>query len=329
MTLDPKKIFVKYSEKELDKRTTLNLLGSIIDNSEDQKQRLESIEILNEIGINDKYIFQIVENLLISESDFEIRKIALDLVLNNYPKKILKLIKWILKNETSYNFLIVLIKNLERIGSEESKKLLIEELKKIKRIKSLNEEKRYENIKFTKILKELFKISKIDNLTHKQISEIITNFLTIKNLSNKFPNVFFELNPQTALVEELELSDYLEYEVKGTPWGWKNNISTISEIEGLQNLNAIKKLDISNNQIHDIKDLSCLKSLSHIILSNNKIKDQDNLLLLNDLPNLKCLDICGNEVIKYLELSKFNPKIQIISKRYLEEAEAIFEERLK
>lgn len=329
MTLDPKKIFLKFSQKELDKRTALNLLGSIIDNSEDQKQRLESIEILNKIGINDKYIFQLVENLLISESDFELRKLALDFVFNNYPQKIIKLIKWILKYETSYNFLIIQIKTLEKIESEDSKKVLIDELKKVKKVKYLNEEKRYENIKFKKVLKELFKISKIDNLTHKQISDIITNFLTIKHLSNKFPNVFFELNPQTALIEELELSDYLEYEVKGTPWGWKNNISTISEIEGLQNLNAIKKLDISNNQIHDIKDLSCLKSLNYIILSNNKIKDQDNLLLLNDLPNLKYLDICGNEVIKYLELSKFNPKIQIISKRYLEEAEAIFEERLK
>jgi hypothetical protein len=329
MTLDPKKIFEKFSQKDLDKYTALNLLESIIDNSEDDKLRIESIEILNKIGINDKYTFRLVENLLISDRDPEIRKLALNFVFNNYPKKILKLIKWNVKCETSYNFLVALIKILVRIENEESKKVLIEELKKVKNVKYLNEERRYENRKYKKILKKLFKITKIENLTHKQISDIITNFLTIKDLSEKFPNVFFELNPQTALVEELDLSDYLEYEVKGTPWGWKNNISSISEIEGLEYLSVIKKLDLSNNQIQDIKDLSSLKVLTHLILSNNKIKDQDNLLFLNDLPNLEYLDISGNEVINHLNPSIFNPRIRIISKRQLEEIEARLQARFE
>jgi len=318
MSLDPKEIFEKFSRKDLDKNSALILLESIIENSEDNKLRLESIDTLKKIGINDKHTYQLIENLLISDTDPDIRKLALDIVYKDYPEKILKLIKWTVKHETSYNFLIAVIKTLEIMGNEESKRILIEELKKVKKVKYLNEERRYENRKYKKVLKKLFKTTKIESLTHKQISDIITNFLTIKHLSGKFPNVFFELNPQTALVDQLDLSDYLEYEVKGTPWGWKNNISNIFEIEGLEYFNAIKKLDLSNNQIQNIKELSNLKSLTHLILSNNEIKDQDNLRLLNELSNLEYLDICGNEVVKYLVSSKFNPRIRIITKRYLE-----------
>ncbi|MFX0032618.1 MAG: leucine-rich repeat domain-containing protein [Candidatus Hermodarchaeota archaeon] len=319
MSLNPKEIYEKFSQKVLDKNTALILLESIIENSEDNKLRLESIDILKKIGINDKYTYQFIENLLISDSNPEIRKLALDLVYKDHPEKILKLIKWIVKNEMPYSFLIAVIKTLEIMGNEESKRILIEELKKVKKVKYLNEEKRYENRKYKKVLKRLFKTSKIETFTHKQISDIISNFLIIKHLSGKFPNVFFELNPQTALVEQLDLSNYLEYEVKGTPWGWNNNISNILEIEGLEHLNAIKKLDLSNNQIQNIKELGILKSLTHLILSNNKIKDQGNLGFLDDLSNLEYLDLSGNEVVIHLKTLKLNPKIRIVSKRYWED----------
>ncbi|MFX0147478.1 MAG: leucine-rich repeat domain-containing protein [Candidatus Hodarchaeota archaeon] len=319
MSLNPKEIYEKFSQKVLDKNTALILLESIIENSEDNKLRLESIDILKKIGINDKYTYQFIENLLISDSNHEIRKFALDLVYKDHPEKILKLIKWIVKNEMPYSFLIAVIKTLEIMGNEESKRILIEELKKVKKVKYLNEEKRYENRKYKKVLKRLFKTSKIETFTHKQISDIISNFLIIKHLSGKFPNVFFELNPQTALVEQLDLSNYLEYEVKGTPWGWNNNISNILEIEGLEHLNAIKKLDLSNNQIQNIKELGILKSLTHLILSNNKIKDQGNLGFLDDLSNLEYLDLSGNEVVIHLKTLKLNPKIRIVSKRYWED----------
>lgn len=316
--LTPHKIFEKFCQNELDKTSSIELLLSIIENSADNPLRLESIDILNKIRVNSEAVFKIIENLMISDASPEIRTSALNCLFTNFQEKVITPIKWMITHETVFECLIAILKTLAEIENDESKNLLRAELKKIRFIKYLNPERNYKNKKYKKLIKKLLKSNKLEKFSHRQISEIIINFLTVKRLSEKFPNVFFEINSKNLLVEELDLSDYLEYEVKGTPWGWKNNILSLSEIEGLEHLKSMKKLDLSNNQIQDVKGLRNLKSLTHLILTNNKIKEQDNLPILNDLPQLEYLDICGNEVIKYLNQSKFNPRIRILSKRYLE-----------
>ncbi|MFW9771814.1 MAG: leucine-rich repeat domain-containing protein [Promethearchaeota archaeon] len=325
----PNKIFEKFCQNELDKTSTIELLLSIIENSSADHLRLESIDILNKIGVNGDTVFRVIENLMISDLNPELRISSLNLLFTNYQEKVLNPIKWMINYETSFKVLIIIIKTLAKIESDNSKNLLLTELKKIGSVKYLNLERNYKNKKYKKLVKKLLKSNKIEKFSHKQISEIIVNFLIVKHLSEKFPNVFFELNPQTLLVESLDLSDYLEYEVKGTPWGWRNNISNLSEIEGLENLEALYTLDLSNNQIRCIKDLNRLKSLTHLNLSNNKIKDPDNLSYLNDLPNLEYLNLCDNEVSNFLTPSSLNPKIRIISKRQLEEIEAKLQAKLE
>ena len=145
--------------------------------------------------------------------------------------------------------LITVIKLLGKIRNREIKLVLFTEVKKITKIRYLYKERRSKNRKFSKIIKKLIKTKKYDLFTHNELSKILINFLTITNLVKRFPNVFYELNQQTALVKELDLSDFLEYEVKGTPWGWRNDINSVSEIKGLKNLEDLEKLDLSNNKI--------------------------------------------------------------------------------
>ena len=76
-----------------------------------------------------------------------------------------------------------------------------------------------------------------------ELAKILINYLTITNLIKQYLNVYFELDPQNGLVNELDLSDYLEFEVKGTPFGCKNNIKSISEIRGLNHLKYLKKIE--------------------------------------------------------------------------------------
>ena len=138
------------------------------------------------------------------------------------------------------------------------------------------------------------------------------NYLTIRHLIEQFPNVYYELDPKTALIKELDLSDYMEYEVKGTPWGWKNNIKNISDIIGLFNLQHLEKIDLSNNQITSIKELIQLVGLRYLILTNNNITDLENINYLKSFPFLEYLDLRGNEITKNVRINEFNSKIRVI-----------------
>ena len=164
----------------------------------------------------------------------------------------------------------------------------------------------------------MVKSKKYDNFTHKELSDILINYIIIKNLIKQYPNVYYELNPQTGLIEQLDMSDFLEYEVKGTPYGWKNNIKSISEIFGLKYLKNIKKIDLSNNHIEDVKDLNKLENLTHLILTNNEISELENIEIIKSLPNLVYLDLRDNDIVKKINSKDFDEKnIRIILNDYL------------
>jgi len=126
-----------------------------------------------------------------------------------------------------------------------------------------------------------------------------------------------EIDPNNGLVMELDLSDYLQYEVKGTPFGWKNDINSLSEIVGLKYLKNLKRIDLSNNQIKHVMDLIYLKNLQHVVLINNKISEEKNLEYLKKLPKLEFLDLRDNMIAKKTQLNEFNPKIRVILKDYI------------
>ena len=153
---------------------------------------------------------------------------------------------------------------------------------------------------------------KYENLTHQKLSEILINYLTIHHLSEQYPNVYYELDMQDGLVKELDLSDYMEYEVKGTPFGWKNNITSMSEISCIKYLKQLKKIDLSNNNIDDIKELTQLQDITHLKLANNEINDITNLKYLKSFQNLQYIDLRGNNITKKLEPSDFDLNTRVI-----------------
>jgi hypothetical protein len=135
------------------------------------------------------------------------------------------------------------------------------------------------------------------------------------NLTDKYSNVFYEVNPQNGLITELDLSDYLEYEVKGTPFGWKNNIQSLTDILGLKYLKSLKKIDLSNNNIDNIKELINLKELTHLILANNNISEMENLNYILSLKKLQYLDLRGNEIVKEMNPNQLDDtKIKVVLK---------------
>ncbi|MFX0000538.1 MAG: hypothetical protein ACFE9Q_08865 [Candidatus Hodarchaeota archaeon] len=312
MDLTPKRIYEELGNSKINKFRAYDILISLIENSESEEIRISAIKYLEKIEVNPEHLFNLLENLLISDSNSEIRNRAAKFLKNSFLEKSFNTFKWVIKHETDYECLIIAIRSLEEINSNESKLILINEIKKITRIKILNKERKTENKKFKKVIKKFIKTKKLINFTHTELGEILINYLTIFNLINQYPNVYYELDPQNGLIRELDLSDYMEYEVKGTPFGWKNNIQSIKEIIGLKYLKKLKKIDLSNNLITDAKDLLNLKELTHLILRNNKIIEKENLNYFKRLSNLEFLDLRGNELAKKIKLNEFDPKINVL-----------------
>lgn len=329
MDLNPIAIYEDYINNRLDKFTAIKQLISIIENYDNDIIREDSIKILDKINLKNENLFYLLENLLVSDSNEKIRIAAGIYLREHHLNDSLAVFKWVIQHETSYQCLLTIIEALVKINSKESKEILIKQIKKIRNTKYINTEKGYENKKYKEALKHLIRRNKILNYSHKQLGAILINFFTIKSLIEEIPNVYFELNPSNLLVKKLDLSDYLEFEVKGTPWGWKNNIQSLSRIKCLKNLKNLQILNLSNNHIKEIKDLVEIKSLIHLDLSNNKISDPQNIEYLKQIPLLEFIDLRGNEIANFINVSEFSPKIRILKESPLKDLENRLEKRLQ
>ena len=318
MILNPQTVLENYNNSSIDKSTATKLLTSIIENYDEENFRLEAINVLNALKIKTKTLFEFFENLLLSDSSEIIRNAAAKYVSTNFLEISLPVFLWVIQHETSYNCLVTVVNSLVKIQTSEAKFILLEQVKKIRDIKYLNVDKGYGNKKYRKALKSYFKRNLINKLSPKQLAAILINFLTIKNLIEEIPNAYFELDEKLLLIDKLDLSDYLEFEVKGTPWGWKNNIRSLSQITGLSNLKQLKTLDLSNNQIGDLEGINELENLTHLVLPNNQISDLKNLEYINQLTNLQFVDLCGNDISKNVKNKDFNPYCRVLLNRYIQ-----------
>jgi Leucine-rich repeat (LRR) protein len=329
MELNPNSIYEDYINKRIDESTAVSLLTSIIDNYDNIEIRKKSITVLSKMELIHENLFYTFENLLLSDSSEIIREVAAIYISEHHLENSLAVFKWAIQHEKSYQCLLIIIKALVKINSKESNKVLVEQVKKIRKSQYINYEKRYENKKYKELLKPLIKKNKITKFSPEQLGDILINFFTIKHLIEELPNVYFELNSSNLLIEKLDISDYLEFEVKGTPWGWKNNIESLSKLKGLKNLFGLKELNLANNQIRDLKYLVEIINLKYLDLSNNKISDPQNIEYLRQLPQLEFIDLRGNEIANTIRSTDFSSKIMVLIESTLNDLEIRWERRFE
>lgn len=316
MVYTPEKIYEDFKRKQLDKDSAFDLFLSLIENSNNYDIRRKCIQRMAKIGTFNLKFFEMLENLLISDENEEIRNLAAIMIKNYFIGMALQPMKWAIRHESSYNCTITVIRALEKIDSQESKKALLQEIKNIKKSKFFDKEKQYRNKKFKSTISKLLKSRKIGKFTPKELAEILINYKTIAALKEKFYSVFYELDLKNGLISELDLSD-VQYEVRGWKGEYRNNIKELSEITGLKNLEKLSSLNLENNQIKDVEELTSLKNLTHLYLSNNNIDDIINIEYLKNIPNLKYLDLCENQIAEKINPNDFKPELEIKLRRYL------------
>lgn len=293
MTLSPRLILDQVLKKELDKPTAVRLLTSLIESSEDEISRIESIKILEEMSLDPKIFFKLLENLLISDSNVAIRTESCKILGDHFKNKALPLMEWCLNNECDYDCYIAIINTLKKLRSPESKELLINEINKILDSKYLVKDRTFTTKSFQKDFIKLFEQKKIQEFSHSELVELLINYRTVLILKEKFYTVYHELD--NGLVVTLDMTD-IEYEVRGWKAEFKNNVKQLSDITGIKYLTHLSCLYLANNQITDLKDLIFLKKLKKLYLSNNLISDLKNIEYLKELPNLEYVDLSDNDI---------------------------------
>ncbi len=176
----PSELFNLYKQKKISKKEFINDLLTICNYSDSTSTRIECLELINSEGKNREKYFNIFEEFALSDNDSEVRLNSIKLIIQSYPIKGFDLIKYLIENSPSLEFVL----RLSKLMGEN--------------IFYLNKELR-EN--YANILKQIIlKIFEIEDV--KSFELIFGNWLnkTPKN----FWNFLSELNNPVGLLEILD-----------------------------------------------------------------------------------------------------------------------------
>ena len=170
--LTPREIYSEFQNKIIDKKSASEVLINLVENSQDDNLREESINYIKKIGLKNQSIFEFLENLFISDLNEHIRNAAFNAIKKNFKEKAIKPALYAISKEESFSILIPVIEFLiENFNPLSCKDLLI------KKIKNLD----------NKSLKHDLNLMKLENLNLLRLKNIIYDSL----LRNSLENLYF------------------------------------------------------------------------------------------------------------------------------------------
>jgi hypothetical protein len=334
--LGPEEIKRKLMQGSLDKESAIELLISIIENSDDDELRNKSIMLIVQNSFKNKKMFNFFENLLISDSSENIRSLAGKFIIDNYWNIGLTAIEWIIQHEPSPR---VLAKILETLQYVDQKKLHSVLIKTFNDIEEKYKNKNGQKWDFISRFVDEFDMINFNKSSCRKLIDICLNFKTIYYLQAHH-NSHHNLNHIKVLngyVTKLELSgskikkisdingiEFLKNLESLSLWDCKieeidclrkfPNLKRLSfgsyqysigneieEIKGLELLSHLEELNLSYNLVSEIKNLDNLHNLRKLYLSHNLIKEIKGL---DNLQNLETLYLDGNKISDVKGLKK-------------------------
>ncbi|MFX1385634.1 MAG: leucine-rich repeat domain-containing protein [Promethearchaeota archaeon] len=277
MPLTPQSIYQDLKKKDLDYTTALELLITLIENTDNVDIRLESIKILEKIQAKEEKVFKLLENLLISDSNKNIRNMAAYLMQTFFLDNALEPMKWALEHEKELDCLITIILTLLKINDIKSKSILIEKINSF-----YNQENKYN-------LKDLFINKKARSFDTQDLADILINYYFIRTLKAKFGFIKYEFN-KLGFITHLDLTNV-------DPQG----IFLANFIDLIYSLKHLKSLDLRFNNLIKLSEITNESdSITSLDLSYNKLVTLPNSI--NKLKSLKTLNLKSNR-LRYLPAS--------------------------
>jgi Leucine-rich repeat (LRR) protein len=301
MELTPDKIYKDYLNNNLDKHSAAKLLLSLIENSENEKVRTKCVKQIGRIGIKDNQTFNILENLLISDSNEIVRNTAALTLKDNYFEKLLEPMKWALIHEhsplclnTIYSVLIKIVESFVKSSNPLAKSILFSEVKKIRKKE------------FKLGFEIMCETKRLNSFTKKDLGEILINYFTILLIEKTYWRVKFKI--ENCKIIELDfifkgltnLPAAIEYlkQLKILILRY-NQIIYLPDWLGF--LNSLEELNINVNNLNKLPEsIGNLTSLKELHLWKNELKSLPSTI--GQLNRLETLNLRLNQ-IKTLPIS--------------------------
>ncbi len=297
MGLIPKKIYENYLKEKVGKKETVDLLITLIENIEDDIVRKECIDTLNKLDLKSVKVFKILEQILISEPNEDLRYSAAKVIKNKFIKNALNPFLWTLQHESSYDCLITVIKSLEKIGDDRIVSTLINEIKKISWDK------------MWKWINPLFTQNIIEQSSPDKLVEMLIGLITINNLKNKFDKINYKI--ESGYINELDFSNVDNQIIY---WRDRESLENCSDIIGIKNLKYLRKVEFFSLQwvlkneftykssialIEALERLNNITAKNALITQLNKISDKKFSLSIKAL-------LKSHQKIENISLSKLS-----------------------
>ncbi|MFW9941984.1 MAG: leucine-rich repeat domain-containing protein [Candidatus Thorarchaeota archaeon] len=297
MQLTPRAIYENFRNNNIDENKIIDALISLIENVDDIEIRDDCIEILNKLDFKNRKLFKILENILISDENENLRYIAAKIIKSKFKKKALIPFLWAVQHESSYNCLIIMIKTLEELHDDRINTTLIKEIKKA-------------GLKIdSKALDPFLERSSIGETASHKLGEILINYTTLKFIKKKFDKLEFKI--EYGFVTEL---DFSKVDNQTIYWRDKCALQDHDDILGIKNLNHIKNITFFSLKWIFSNELTFMNSLA-LINAIEGIKNEfaKNILItqLNDMgfensTSLRKATLKINAKFESLSLSKLS-----------------------
>ncbi|MEJ2249576.1 MAG: leucine-rich repeat domain-containing protein [Candidatus Lokiarchaeota archaeon] len=292
----------QYKQGKIERVSLIKSLKSIIENEKSSSLRIQALTYLNDLNIlqNDLYLF--LESIFLSDSDIEIKKKILEMLLENYCDKSENAIKWMINHTnhpSSLDMIGFIFQKVENYNTKVSRRLRMRifceyGLKYYQKFEVVPREaiglgllSKYLGYELDKWGNALFEFANIAiGIKSHHVNLIVSSEVPMKEIK------FMEFFPK---LEELEIS-----------------CSELEKIEGLEILINLRRLELSSNYIQKISGLNSLINLEELYLDGNPIKKVEGL---DNLRNLRELDLSYTKISEIDPFYELNRNMNI----YLEE----------
>ena len=192
MTVTPEEIYKNVKKNNMSKFYALDLLIYLIETLHDENLRNDCLEIIEKIEINNDKLFDVLENLLISDPNIIIRFRTLKLITKRFLHKGIPALSWALQHEKSLKNLVLILNSLKNTENQAVRDVFLKEINKI----SLKE--------FKEELDEFIEENSLGLSTNQDLAEILINHAIVRSLKEKFKNLEFRV--EKGLITHLDFS---------------------------------------------------------------------------------------------------------------------------
>jgi hypothetical protein len=305
-TLRPESIYNDITRGKLNKIEGVELLTSLIQESEDAAIRAEYIKLFKKIDYKSETIFKNLENCLISDENTIVRNAAAGTIIDNYLKEGSKALTWAIQHEKSPVVLKTIFDSDEVINNGELHEEMTNWIEKFAlELGIVPEEARFIldlEALFTKN-NENHEINANTFKFYKSISEIQEEGSWFEVYDKNIIALKFNFFNWSYIKENMDvIPTLLRFKHTGRFFRtikkyFFNFVHSFEIPDSIVDLKSLKYLDLSSNKLRDIPEsINSLTSLEQLDLSHNKIREIPESI--NVLTSLKYLDISHNKIDK-------------------------------